>query len=357
MSETPQYYDWEKTLAYDADVTMVVGARGLGKTFGLRLQCVRDYIKKGLRFVEVCRFKNEVSGIAHGYYDKIGIMDEFKDYQFRTDGRFAYIAKFDKNNPDKKVKWDIIGYFVSLTEAQKMKRHTFIKVRRIIFDEFILEKTDRFHNYLLNEYATLAKLVDTVSRERPDVDGIKPRLYLLGNALDLANPYFTVYKVHTDIKFGYRWYKNKTVLLHYVDSAEYSAKKQAKTVAGRMLENTIDGKMGTGNIFIVGNNEFVKRKPSRAKFNFGIILNGNSYGIWLDASEGLYHVTNIIPKGTEQPIYSLTASDNTINYIAANRATKTLRVFSEAYYLGIIRYENVSVKSGFMEVLSCFGIK
>ena len=29
-----EYYDWHKTLSYDADVTMVIGARGVGKTFG-----------------------------------------------------------------------------------------------------------------------------------------------------------------------------------------------------------------------------------------------------------------------------------------------------------------------------------
>ena len=32
------YYDWHKTLSYNADVTMVIGARGIGKTYGLRKQ-------------------------------------------------------------------------------------------------------------------------------------------------------------------------------------------------------------------------------------------------------------------------------------------------------------------------------
>ena len=53
-----KYYDWNKTLAYDADVTMVVGARGIGKTYGVRLQCIMDYIKNGFRFVELVRYKN-----------------------------------------------------------------------------------------------------------------------------------------------------------------------------------------------------------------------------------------------------------------------------------------------------------
>ena len=61
-----KYYDWEKTLSYDADVTMVIGARGVGKTFGLRRQFIRDYLRHEWRFVEVTRYKNELSGVSDG---------------------------------------------------------------------------------------------------------------------------------------------------------------------------------------------------------------------------------------------------------------------------------------------------
>ena len=37
-----EFYNWQKTLSYNADVTMVIGARGIGKTYGLRLQFIRD---------------------------------------------------------------------------------------------------------------------------------------------------------------------------------------------------------------------------------------------------------------------------------------------------------------------------
>ena len=51
------YYDWGTTLSYDADVTQVVTLRGKGKTYGLRKQFVKDFLKDESRFVEVCRFK------------------------------------------------------------------------------------------------------------------------------------------------------------------------------------------------------------------------------------------------------------------------------------------------------------
>ena len=238
-----------------------------------------------------------------------------------------------------------------------MKKRTFDKVRRIIFDESILERDDRYHTYLPNEFGVLANLVDTVSRERADTDSIRPRLYLLGNACDLSNPYFAAYGVGTDLKFGYRWYAKKTFLLHYLETGEYGREKLVGTVAGRMMQGTTAAKVAISNEFVGINSEFVSRKPSRAKFSFGIKCNGKTFGIWVDFQGGLYYVTNTIPNNTSQPIYALTAEDNRINYIAARGASKTLAYFKEIYYMNLLRYQSVTVKRVFLEeVLSKFGI-
>lgn len=360
-----EYYDWHKTLSYDADVTMVIGARGVGKTFGIRTQCIRDWIKDGSRFVEVVRFKNELSGVADGYFNRTGEQEEFSKYIFRTDARYAYIAEKpteeegeEKDQKKKKVAWHIIGYFIALSDAQRMKKRTFDHVRRIIFDESILERSDRYHNYLPNEFGILANLVDTVSRERADTKGLRPRVYLLGNACDLSNPYFAVYGVGTDLRFGYRWYAQKTFLLHYVDSGEYAKEKLEGTVAGRMMRGTSAAKVAIENEFVGVGTEFVKPKPSRAKFSFGIKCEGKSFGVWVDVQGGLYYVTNKLPKDSEQrTIFALTADDNRVNYIAAKRANKTLSYFAEMYYLNLVRYDSVQTKSDFRYVLSMFGIR
>ena len=355
------YYDWHKTLSYDADVTMVIGPRGVGKTFGLRKQCIKDFLKDGSRFVEVVRFKTELSGVADGYFNRLQDLPDFDKYMFRTDARYGWIAEIPPELPEgqKKIKpdWKLITYFIALSDAQKMKKRTFDKVRRIIFDESILESSDRYHNYLPNEFGALANLVDTVSRERADTESIRPRLYLLGNACDLSNPYFAAYGVGTDLKFGFRWYAQKTFLLHYVEAGDYGREKLTGTVAGRMMQGTTAAKIAISNEFVGTSNEFVSRKPSRAKFSFGIICNGKQFGVWVDMHGGLYYVTNTIPNNTEKPIYALTAEDNRINYIAARSASKTLSYFKEIYFMNLIRYQTVQVKRDFMEeVLTKFGI-
>ena len=356
----PDYYDWQKTLSYDADVTMVIGPRGVGKTFGLRKQCIDDFIKRGFRFVEVVRYKNELSSVSDGYFNRL--QDFFDGYIFKTNAQYGYIAKMPEEKEGEETKqkpdWKLICYFCALTEGQKLKKRTYDKVRRIIFDESILESDDRFHHYLPNEFEKLANLVDTVSRERADNDSLKPRLYLLGNACDIAKPYFAAYRVETDLHYGYRWYSRKSFLLHYLEPDEYSAAKAVGTVAGRMLSGTKTGNTSIYNEFSIATHDFVKSKPRTAKFSFGIVIDGKKFGIWAEPSEGLFYVNTKIPNNVEKPVYSLTAEDHGVNYIAAQNANRTLSYFREMYYMNAVRYSTPIVKQQFIElVLARFGIR
>ncbi len=351
------YYDWNKTLSYDADVTMVVGARGIGKTYGLRLQFIRDYIKNGDRFVELTRHMKQLSDFTSSYFVRMDENDEFPDYVFRTNTKNAYIAK--RPEEGEKPKWEICGYFGALTMAQDMKKWTFSKVKRILLDEAIIDKRiDKYHRYLTNEFSILANIVDSVSRERPDTDySARPHIYLLGNSCDLLNPYFNVYDIGEEPKEGYSWHAGKSMLLHYVKNAEYAKAKTTDTVAGRMLDRTLDGLIASGNEFLRQSNDFVYKKPKNAKFQMGLVYMEKNYGIWLDDRNGYYYITRKIPKNTKKPIFALTAEDNKVNYIAARKAEAALRGFVDLYYMGIVRYETSTLKTEFYEILGLFGVR
>ena len=348
------FYDWNDTLAYDADVTMVVGSRGIGKTYGIRLQAIRDHIKNGYNFVELVRYKSELSGVSSGYFDRITSNNEFPDKVFQTANNMAFIA--DKPEGDEKPNWELCGYFLALSQHQQIKKRTFDKVKRIIFDEAILDKTDRYHHYLPREFSVVANVVDTVSRERADTDGIKPRLYLLGNALDVMNPYFVQYNVGVP-KHGYSWHKNKTMLLHYAQDIEYAKAKSLDTVAGRMLAGMEEGEVANQNSFGNLNDDFVMKKTKDAKFTFGVIYNGQKFGVWTDWVNGYYFVTSKIPNNTEKPVYTLTLDENRFNYIAARRAETLLQGFTEMHYASVIRYESIPIREKFKEILTIFGVR
>ena len=351
-----KYYNWNDTLARDADITMVIGARGIGKTYGIRLQFVRDYIKKGYRFLELVRYKNQLADFTSTYFDKIDMNNEFPEYIFKTTSRHAYIAKKPKDTTIKPT-WELIGYFGSLTQAQDMKKWTFANVKRIFLDEAVIDKRiDRYHGYLRNEYSTLASIVDSVARERPGVKSIVPRVILNGNACDLMNPYFVAAGLSEPPKEGYTWYRNKTMLIHYVKDSEYSEAKRKDTVAGRMLIGTVDDSISNDNEFLRYSNDFVEQKSKNAKFHYGIVYLNKKYGIWIDAQQGLYFVTRNIPNNAT-PIFALTTEDNKVNYIMGKRVESVMKGFIDLYYYGIVRFESPELKGEFSDVLRLFGVR
>lgn len=346
-----EYYNWQATLSYNADVSMVIGARGIGKTYGLRLQCIKDHIRDGSCFVEICRYKSELGPIMDGYFSRLA--EQFPNYIFKTEKLKGYIAEAPEEGS--KPSWRTICYFIALTDSQNAKKRTYNNVRRIIFDEAILEAYDRHHKYIPREYIKLANVVDTLTRERPDSD-IRPHLYLLSNAVDLINPYFIQYGINKMPEFGYTWYRNKTVLVHYVDPGEYASLKIDNTLSGRMIKGTAEEATAARNLFDLPAVDLIAKKPKAAKFELGFIDSGNELGIWADYVNGYYYVNSKIPNNTDKPVYYVCREDATANILAARRASNWMRAMSDAHYLNMIRYENHACRSRFLDMLQKFGL-
>lgn len=350
MNESSKYYNWDKTLSYAADVSIVIASRGRGKTYGRRVGCIKDYIKNGYTFVEICRYKSELSPIMDGYFDKV--CDEFPDFMFKTEAGKGYISP--KTEDKKKVKWEVICYFIPLTDAQNAKKRTYKNVRSLIFDEAILERTDRFHRYVPGEYSKLANIVDTTTRERPD-SKMRPHLYLLGNACDLLNPYFQFYGIDKMPDFGYSWYRNKSVIVHYEDPATYADDKLENTVSGRMTAGTAEGEIAARNQFITADQSMIAAKPKNADYGYGFICDGVKYGVWFDYKEGYIYINNKILDPELYTTFYLTRDDASANLLAANRACPAMQKLRESHYMNIIRYSAYATMNGFLDMLSKFG--
>lgn len=355
---TNKFYNWNDTLGYNADVTCVITMRGVGKTYGLRKQFVKDWLKDGSRFVEVTRYKDEVDDIFDNYFEKLEANAEecVKDLIFRYTKKNVFVAHKPKEG--EKPEWETIGYFAALSQMQRTKKKTYVNVKRILFDEAILDYSDRFHRYLPNEWSLLTNVVDSCTRENADSEvDTSPHVYLLANACDLVNPIFARYGINEAPKFGKQWYAGKSFLLDYVDPKISAVKKIENTLAGRMMKGTQEAETIAQNKFKNADSDFIASKTSGAKFSFGVIYRSHKFGIWLDWEEGYYYVTSKIPKNTKEPIYALTRDDNKANLIAAKRSEYTLKTFVELYYAGVVKYENVALQNNFLDALSLFGVR
>ena len=350
-------YDWNATLSYDAPVTAVVSSRGPGKTFGLRMQCVRDYLEHGWRFVDVSRTLTDLKSVRSNYFDRIQDAGYFEGYEFKSEGPNLYIAS--KKAPNGKQAWGLIGYLRALTQAQSVKKETITRVRRIVQDEFIIERFDSYHRYLPGEWEALTSIVSSASRERAGHAGVEPRVYLLGNACDLVNPVFSHYGIDSEPPFGYTWYDNKTFLLHRMPPGDYERGQLDGTVAGRMARGTSQAAIigGKGFADAERSREFVRGKTGAARYQYAFAWRGSTYGVWCDWDDGYYYVTADVPANSTRPVYALSTRDNRANYIVADRARGPMRTLAECYRMGLVRFSSAAIAQRFLDMLALFGIR
>lgn len=347
------FYDWGKTLSYsNCAIFMVISDRGFGKTYGIRKTAINSFLKDGSNFVEVVRYKSELADVQNEYFNKLVLNNEFPGYIFKTNGNSGYIAK--EVPEDEKPDWKHLCYFVALSGQQKAKKRTFVNVRYMIFDEFLLS-VGSFPGYLRNEYVEFLNLYDSIAREIPG-EGTKLKAILLGNSCNLVNPYFAAFGINKEPSYGYHFYNKKMVLLHYVEPGEYGELKKSTTV-GMLAKDTTAANTMLHNKFDDANDSYIAKKPKNAKFDFGMIYRGAKFGIWLDEIESYYYVTNKIPNGTNRPVFALTTSDNRPNFIILNKSDKRLKSFLNLYYLGIVRYETPALREMFFKALTVFGIR
>jgi len=343
-----EYYDWTKTLSFDAPITMVITSRGKGKTYGIRRQFVNDWLKHNYRFVEIARQKNELSPLMDNYFERLG--KEFPSYVFKCEQYRAYMAARPQGK--KKPEWKLIGYFIAMSQFQLIKKKTYNRVKRILVDEAVMDKNDKFHHYMKNEWEVLTSIVDSVSRERADSE-IKPRVYLLGNACDILNPYFAQAGISGDPDVGYTWHMRKNFLLHYEDDETYANEKR-QTLAGIMGDNAGDS-VSIDNRFDDKASGLIAKKSSEAQHLYTFLYEGKTISVWCDLTDGWYYITSKAPKDGRNT-FALTLEDHP-NHIILQRTSPLIKTLFEAYRLRCVKFDSIRMHGDFLDMLRYMGYR
>lgn len=354
-----KYYDWDATMSRqtgtNGEICMVLGAKDIGKTFGLRLKCVKRWIAHHEVFCEICRTKAELKMVAPGYFDKMQADGFFRDYEFRVQGGIGYARKHVLDEKGKNPNdWELICYFVALTSFQQEKKRTFVHPKRFIFDEAVIDTKDRHHRYLADEFLILANILDSISRQQPN-DDYNYYLYILGNSVDLTCPYLRNLGIDRIPPFGYSWYKGKTVLLHYVEPWD-AQDRRAYTLVGRMLEGHEESKVIFDNEFRDTTNGEIMRKTPKAEYKFAYKWGKMTFAIWVDDAKGLWFITSRLPKGARN-VYTLTKRDSSVNYKMVRKSDYLAKLLVDIHYIGGLRYESAHMREAFFEILAFLGVK
>ena len=195
------YYNCHDLDTHNRLQNLIVGIRGIGKTYCLTNKCIKLGLEvKDISFVILVRYKEDIQNLKDGWWEVVAHL--YPDYIFFTKRNIIYAKNSLETFP--------IGEFIALRDYMRAKRKPRPKVRIIFFDEFLNEEND----YLKNEIKAYLSVCDSVIRNRDNV-----RCYLVSNHISVINPYFNYFGFY---QLGKRFTRGQhDSLLEFTDSTEF----------------------------------------------------------------------------------------------------------------------------------------
>lgn len=333
-----KYFSYDKILSYNARFNMVLGPRGDGKTYGAKKKAIKDFLTRGDQFIILRRYREETLLTAQTFF--ADIEDEFPDWDFKSGGIALYIAPAETRG-EKKREWEIIGYALSLSRAQSYKGVSFHKVKTIIFDEFIIEKSAQ--RYLPNEVTIFLNFYSTIDRNLE-----KTRVFMLANAIGIANPYFIYYKIDPNNANAQGFLKVRDkFMVQFIDDEEF-VRGVNETWFGNLINGTEYGDYATRNEFKDNNDAMLAAKNPNASYIFTLETESGTFSIWLDMKTGRYHAQADRP-GNEK-IYTLVVSKMEEGKTLVTFNDKPLGRLRTSFRHARMTFDRASTRNAFLEI-------
>ena len=332
------FYSPDRIISYNALLSIIIGERGVGKTYGFKKYAVKRFLNKHKQFAYIRRYDTDLEASVGTTQDNKffeQIKNEFPDSTF----------KIAKNKKVRKLYIDncICGYALPLSAADSLKSSSYEDVDLIIYDEFMLKEGSSQH-YLRNEPEIILDLIETIGRLR-DI-----RIYCLGNAISSTCPLMSYFDVtlpyNTDIKL----FKEGTIAIEYIKNEKYREVKKASRF-GKLIEGTKYGKYAIDNEFLTDSKAFIKKKDKNAKFYFILYINGKEYGIWRDFKNQIIYVSSDIDPKCPVKFAILEEDHNESTIFAKVRSNFWFKQIINHYRLARLCFENQTVKNLFMQEL------
>lgn len=148
---------------------------------------IKMAIEDDSEFILVRRWREEITpALVEKYFDDIDI-EKISDGKYNMITVYRgeiFLSNWDSSK-NKVIRGEKIGYVVALSTEQKYAGASFLKVKNIIFEEFMSRSL-----YLPHEPAKLMNLYSTIDRKRGVV-----RLWLVGNTISKVCPYLTEWDI------------------------------------------------------------------------------------------------------------------------------------------------------------------
>lgn len=327
------YYNLDKLISYGGLFNFIIGERGVGKSFSCKSYAIKDYINHKNQFIYLRRYKEELQLACSSFFADIQSAGLYEEHTFKIKGG-KNLAIFYMDD-------EIIGYGIALSTSNILKSTPFPQVRTIIFDEFILD-TGIYH-YLKNEVNKTLDCVETVFRLK---DG---RVFFLGNAISIDNPYFNYFDLDLPYNSEYKTFKDGAIVVNYIKNLEYRETKR-HTRFGRLIDGTDYGKYAIDNKMLRDDSTFIGKKGN-CHFLHVLYVNNQKFGVWHSIQNGRVYISEDYDPNCSIS-YALSIDDHTpeTKYISI-RTNGFMKVIIDYYKNGELYFENQKIKNAVIPIL------
>lgn len=266
-----KFWDIKPIKRIPAQYRIIYGERSNGKTYGVLLDSIRDYINTGAQFAYVRRWPDDIKTrkmqqlfdaiIRNSEIVKLS-NGEWNGIRYKY-GKFYLIATNGEDTVEDETPF---AFTFAISAMEHDKSIAYPGIKRIVFDEFISRVS-----YIPDEFSMFMNILSTLIRERDDVD-----IWMLGNTVSKDCPYFKemglkhIFQQQPGTIDTYSYRKNGQELLIAV---EYTKNIAAKKSDKYFIFDNPKMEMITGGAWELAAypHLFEKYKPSQIMYTFFIV--------------------------------------------------------------------------------------
>lgn len=269
---------------FPASFIMAVGARGIGKTYGL----IRYLLSEGKPFIYLRRLKTQldICATASGNPFRKVAADLFMDIVPSRSGAVVEYRDGEK----------LLAVGCALSTVATVRGFDFSEYDYIVFDECIPMAGER---PIKDEFSAFLNFYETVNRNRELEGRAAVKCYMLGNANQLVNPYFNGWKfTKTALKMlrsgqMVNQTPDKTRVIMLLADSPISRKKRETALYQNANDDFLS--MALDNAFRTDETNISSKPLAEYKH----VVSVGDIGIYRHKSDGNYYVSSV----TAEPKY------------------------------------------------------
>lgn len=319
-----KYWNIKPIKAIPAQYRIIYGERSNGKTYGVLLDSIKEYVTKNHQFAYVRRWPDDIktrkmqqlfeSICANGEISKL-TNGEFNGIKYQH-GKFYLMAT---NGEETVVDERPFCYTFSISAMEHDKSIAYPGIYRIVFDEFISRIS-----YIPDEFPLFMNLLSTLIRDRDDVE-----IWMLGNTVSKECPYFKemglkhIYSQQPGTIDTYSYKKNDNELLIAVEYTKNIASKKSDKY---FIFDNPKMEMITGGAWelAIYPHLFEKYKPKQIMYVFFIYYRDTYLQCeWIEGRHGNFiyiHLKTTPLKGNEDDlVYQIEPTNNPYYFVDITR--------------------------------------